>query len=312
MTFAPRFLRVCVAACLATLVACSGSDDGGASSGGDSGAPSDGAHDDSSASDTSVGDAPGDVATDSFTPGDSSPVDVADTTPPTDTASSKALVRIFDGDDGAAIYVCQAGARIGGDFDRISPGGRIDSGYFEVASGGSHKVHAQSTTAVSCISDSSGDPSYFASAGSVSTLFVKGITGFTGIVQVTDDLTPPASGQSRVRVYDGAPTLTSAHTALDVCVAGGGPWASGLSGSGAAAYVDQTPGSVTVEVREAATGACGGPLVGSFSVTVVADATHTLFLVDGKGSGSSNHASFCTDANAGVAVTSPSCTDVAF
>jgi hypothetical protein len=140
---------------------------------------------------------------------------------------------------------------------------------------------------------------------------VRGITGFTGIVQVSDDLTPPASGQSRVRVYDGAPNLTSAHTALDVCV-GGVAWASGIGGSSAGAYVEQAPGSVTVEVREAATGACGGAVVGTFGVTLVADATHTLFLVDGKGTGASNHASFCTDANAGVAVTSSSCTDVAF
>src|SRR5262249_55019750 len=102
------FFRAITAACFASLAACSGSDDGGSTGGQDSGPTSDGDHVDSTPADTIVADASSDVAADTTPPGDSSPPDVADTTPPTDTATSKTLVRIFDGDDGAALYVCQA------------------------------------------------------------------------------------------------------------------------------------------------------------------------------------------------------------
>jgi len=237
---------------------------------------------------------------------------VVDTGTVTDTApSAKAYVRIFDGMDGAEIYVCEDGKRLGGTYNRIGSGGAIASGYIATTAFGSHKVHAQASTAASCLSASSGDPSYSLSAGNVKTLFVRGITGLTGIVAVTDDLTAPASGKARVRVYNGASALTTTHSGLDVCVSGA-PWAAGISALSASAYQEVTPGAMSVEIRAAATGACGGTVLGTISITPVANATHTLFLVDGRGTDARDHASFCTDANAGIPTTTASCSDTAF
>jgi hypothetical protein len=302
--------RFAIVAAVVSLAACSSSSDPAGPAANDTGV----ADDTASRPDGAVADSNAeDVARDTSISSDAA---IDSSAPPIDTApppAGSAYVRIFDGDDGAAIYVCQDGSKIGdSSYDRISPGGRIASGYIETTAFGTHKVHAQATTAAACLSASSGDPSYSLSKGDVKTLFVKGITGFTGIVAITDDVTAPAAGKARVRIYDGATAFTAAHgSALDVCT-GTTAWAHGLAGSSSSAYLEVAPGAVSLDVRETATAECTGALLGTVSITAAGDATHTLFLVDGKGADGKPHASFCTDANAGIPVKTAACTDATF
>ncbi len=241
----------------------------------------------------------------------------ADTAEPIDTTTADtaatpdgAFVRIFDGLDGAEIYVCEDGARIGGTYSRIGSGGSIASGYIETTKLGMRRVHAQASTAPSCLAATSSDPSYSLAKGEHKTLFVRAIAGFNAILSVADDVTAPAAGKARVRVFSGATAFATTHGLLDVCVAAA-PWAKGLPGAASGGYLEVTPGAAAVEVRKATTPPCTGVVVATVSVTTQPNATHTLFLVDGRGTGAKDHATFCTDANAGVAVKTASCTDSA-
>jgi hypothetical protein len=69
---------------------------------------------------------------------------------------------------------------------------------------------------------------------------------------------------------------------------------------------------MSIEIRAAATPGCSGAILGTIPVSPAVNATHTLFIVDGRGTGAQDHASFCLDANAGVPTPTASCTDTAF
>ncbi|RLV49095.1 DUF4397 domain-containing protein [Nocardioides mangrovicus] len=115
--------------------------------------------------------------------------------------------------------------------------------------------------------------------GTASTVFATGTASDVNARVVTDDLTPPASGQARIRLVSGAGDVRS----VDASVVGGPQLAQNATAGSVSGYAEVPAQSWTIRVS-AASGS--GVPASTRRVTVAAGGVYTLLVLDGTdGSG---------------------------
>lgn len=144
--------------------------------------------------------------------------------------------------------------------------------------------------------------------GDAKTVILGFSNSFSGPPVVTDDLSAPASGEGRIRIWGRDRIGTGDLRGVEYCV-DGAPLAGGSNPS--TAYMNLPAGDLNVEVR-IADGACGGDLRDTFTIAVAADEVRSIFLAPGTKLGPSRGISDvfivnCLDSVGGTAAVPSSC-----
>lgn len=213
------------------------------------------------------------------------------------------IVRVFDGDDGAKLVICKDGLQFGSPLERIvGTSGNVVNGYVELTSLALTKFWVEVFTGQGCknVVGESSKLKLTPQLDKAYTLYVNNAVGFGALRELSDDLTAPASGQTRLRIRNGI------STTYDVCQ-GNSALAAKLGSSQSSPYLELAPGALDLTLREvASSGDCTGTVYRQLAFTTKLDTTHTLFLV-APGANSEPRAALCDDAVGGVAKMPSTC-----
>jgi hypothetical protein len=227
-------------------------------------------------------------------------------------APAKPLLRIFDALQGASVIVCQdSNKQLGSVMERLVSPKNVVHGYVELVPGVETQLWVEPFSGGGCknTAPSSSKLKLTPKSGEAYTAVIRALTLFH-FKKLDDDLTPPSTGMSRVRFYNGA------GKPYDLCQpspTGPKPLALALANNTASAYAEREPVFFDISLQEvSSSGPCTGAVLGTVDFEPQTDHTHTFFLIAPKKTETQPSIAMCTDSLSGVAKQPSTCKEKAF